>query len=233
MRIKVWNSFASNNSGSYTLVGKFDDAQRARSVSDELRRICDAHEKWVNETIGAPQPAASSPLGKFVLENDLAAPVSEGSTGDDWPEHGNPPRIEVLGSQVVLHVDYTVTMPRCFGEFMYREGGRVASELDHAHHPLITRFMIWVPWDSPRREAWKSEIRPACVQRLRAIPHHELWLGRDWSTLVAAAVFDEVMDGLQAVKQVIDELDLECRFTISEADRAKGELLAGFGPPEL
>ena len=229
MRIKLWNSFASNNSGSYTLVGEFDEDARARAVGDELRRVCDAHEKWLDEPDGRTRPASTSPLGQFVLDNELAAAVSEGSTMDDWPEHGSPPRVEVVGSRVVLHVDYTVTMPRCFGEFVYREGGRVAVELNHAHHPLIVRFMIWVAWDSPRQSEWKETIRPACVERLRAIPTKELWFGLEWSTLVVAAVFEDVMDGLLQVRRVVDDMDLGCRFSISEANRADGELLAGFG----
>ena len=71
MRIRIWNAYASNNSGSYTIVGSFKDAQRASEVAGELAAVIAAHDRWVHrwaheptmpdvQTTAAEKPPASA-----------------------------------------------------------------------------------------------------------------------------------------------------------------------------
>ena len=49
MRIRVFRSFASNNSGSYTLVGGFRSAEDADEASAFLSALCERETKWRQE----------------------------------------------------------------------------------------------------------------------------------------------------------------------------------------
>jgi hypothetical protein len=51
MRIRVFRAFASNNSGSYTLVGHFETIDGAREAEEALARLCADHSAWL-ETPG-------------------------------------------------------------------------------------------------------------------------------------------------------------------------------------
>ena len=56
------------------------------------------------------------------------------------------PDVLAQGHQVLVHVGYTASMPPTLGEFFYKCGGRVTVEIDHAHGPIVARFVAWWPW---------------------------------------------------------------------------------------
>lgn len=124
MEMRVWNAYASNNSGSYTIVGSLPSHEVAASVAAELRELIEAQTTWLEET----SKTRLEPLAEFCRVHGLRARPDAG-TWDDWP------RVAQLGNQVVVHHEYTVTLPRLFGELFYKRGGRVQHEEDHAHHP--------------------------------------------------------------------------------------------------
>jgi len=139
MKIRVWSAFASNNSGSYTIVGVFRDAAVAAEVAREIAAVCEAHTAWHADH--AYDDATTSPLHAFIVERGLRWEDGRGG-GDEWPEHGDPPTCAVIGHRVVVHAPYTVTVPPTFGELFYARGGRVEIELDHAHEPLVAEVGI-------------------------------------------------------------------------------------------
>ena len=152
MRVKIWNSFSSNNSGSYTLVGSFRDVEVARETAAALQAVVDQQSAWFDADEAPP-----SPLQLWVRKEGLTAPETVGLE-QDWPEYDDqPPAVVCVGQQVLLHVGYTVTMPAALGEFIYRRGGRVQTEVEHAHHPLVLQLIYWMHWREKRAapESWE------------------------------------------------------------------------------
>jgi len=226
MKVSIWNSFASNNSGSYTIVGRFGSPEQARAVAERLDALCASHHAWFDDD--ARTGTEGSPLAAFIRDAGLSTPTTAG-TGDDWPMYSNgPPRAVALDRQVVLHADYTVTMPSCFGEFFYREGGRVDIELDHAHHPLIARFETWLPRFQERKAEWEVTKR-AFREDLRKLQASDIHVAEgDWGTLMVVAVFEDLVNGVAAVRAAIEAHGLQCRVTLVEAPRNNGDLLAPY-----
>lgn len=74
MRIQVWQAFASNNSGSYTIAGRFEDAAIAHTVAAELGELIVAHSAWLRDHPW--EDTDGSPLQAFVLARRL--PVAAG-----------------------------------------------------------------------------------------------------------------------------------------------------------
>lgn len=150
---RLWTAFASNNSGSYTLVARFAAPETATAVASELGGLFAEMDAWQRaQTTAVTEP---SPIHRFALAQGLA---DEGpSMGEDmsWPEPGDVDGVVAIGSQLVVHVAYTVTMPRALGELVYRRGGRVEIEIDHAHHDVVALVSFWIPrgWEASRREA--------------------------------------------------------------------------------
>jgi hypothetical protein len=58
MQIHIWNAFASNNSGSYTIVGAFPTEAAAAQVAAELLPIMAAQTQWFEDRAPAPSPLA-------------------------------------------------------------------------------------------------------------------------------------------------------------------------------
>jgi hypothetical protein len=162
MKIRIWNAFASNNSGSYTIVGRFNSDEVAAKVAAELLDVVKAHSGWVAAG-GDQQP---SPLAAFVEKNRLSSYEGMGA-GDDWPTYSQKdhPDVWTVGSQLFLFSDYQVSMPRVFGELIYARGGRVEYEVDHAHHPMATLFEIYWPWEGKTKE----KVDDSVGQVLRAL----------------------------------------------------------------
>ena len=154
--MKIWNAFASNNSGSYTIVGAFESAELASEVADELHAMAVAHSKYLDpQTSSPPGP---SPLEVLAAKYNVAATLDE----DEWPQHSaaEHPSAFAIGRQVFVHSDYTITMPASIGAIMYARGGRVSTELNHAHHPIAATFTVWFPWQTK-----KTLDVPALLQR--------------------------------------------------------------------
>jgi hypothetical protein len=137
--IRIWNAFASNNSGSYVIVGSFASEQVAAEVAAELLELARAQSAWMEK---GERP---SPLD--ALADKLGAPHEE--PYETWPEHSNTehPDVLALGRQVLVHSDYTITMPKLLGHAMYARGGRVQTEINHAHHAIIATFECWFTWE--------------------------------------------------------------------------------------
>ena len=125
MRIRLWNAFASNNSGSYTIVGNFSDEATAVAVAEELAELCRAETEWLE----ADAPEDAEPITEFARRHGLTEYSVVNSL--EWPEHNvdRSPRVVAVGRQLVLHHSYTVTLPRIFGEHIYKRGGRVELEI--------------------------------------------------------------------------------------------------------
>lgn len=150
--MKIWNAFASNNSGSYTIVGSFQSVELAAEVAAELQQMATAHSAYLDKPTQGP-----SPLEEMAAKYGVAATFDE----EEWPQYSDDPSVFSIGHQVLVHVDYTSTMPRALGALIYAKGGRVTTELNHAHHPIAAVFTMWFHYEI-RREL---DI-PALLQQL-------------------------------------------------------------------
>jgi hypothetical protein len=230
MRLRAWNAFASNNSGSYTIVGRFADEGTASAVAQELAALVAEHAKWF-EAHGYERWEAKdrSPLEQFAEANGLNTSRGAGRD-DDWPQYGAPPEVLADGTQVVLHVDYTVTMPPLFGELMYRRGGRVDVELDHTHDPLVWVHEVWWPWQG-RDEAVVKAGRVRLLDTLLGeggplrtqVTIHK---PASWSDgggvfghadLSLAAVWNEPMVAIAQVRAMVASVGASARLRVMES----------------
>jgi hypothetical protein len=209
MRIRVWNAYASNNSGSYTIVGRFGSDEAASKVAAELLALVKAQSAW-----GAAQADQPTPLATFAQQNGLSSYEGMGA-GEDWPEYSQQehPDVWTVGSQVFLYSDYQVSMPRLFGELVYARGGRVEYEVDHAHHPMAAYFEIYWPHEGKTNEtvaAGVQNILQALHEDARFLdnqwegaPYHAWRAGIDWMepNLRIGAVFANLITGFTAVDE--------------------------------
>lgn len=234
MRLRAWNAFASNNSGSYTIVGRFPDEGTARAVAEELAALVAEHAKWF-ETVGYGRWEAPerSPLEQFAEAQGLGVGQGIGRS-DDWPDHGSPPEVLADGTQVVLHVDYTITMPPLFGALMYRRGGRVDVELDHSHAPLVWVHEVWWPWQG-RDEAVVKTGRVKLLDALFAeggvvqtqglISMPGSWTdhggGFGHGDLSLAMVWREPMVAIPQVRALVQALGASTRLRVMESTSSR------------
>lgn len=217
MKIRVWNAFASNNSGSYTIVGSFPTAALATEVADELASLMKAHTEWLElESSGALKGADDSPLSKFIRQNNLRS--SELDYPDQWPHYSddNAPKVVAVDAKVIIHHEYTVTLPREFGEYFYARGGRVEHELNHAHNPIVAICEVWMLWSDREGKNMPEEIRKVVEELCDAggeflsaasmrSPFSPAWRDGDGLNdpdLVVGAVFDDLVAGFAAVNRV-------------------------------
>lgn len=229
MKIKIWQAFASNNSGSYTIVGSFDTPELATEVAAALRTMAGQHTAWLENARGTEFTEGVSPLGAFAQEHGLSW-VSGRGTWDEWPEHddSNIPAVIALGHQVLVHVGYTVSMPPTIGEFFYRRGGRVTTELDHAHAPIVSTFVAWWPWEK-RDQATVNRAVECVIEeltrteglfaRLASDDPSPGWRSADTSfegDLLIVCVFDDLCAGCRDVGQLIERHG--GRYTIAIAE---------------
>lgn len=231
MRIRLWNSFASNNSGSYTIVGRFREAARAQAIAELLRPVLAEHSAWLEQEAAA----AEAPLHRFMREQGLHSDDDQDEQvglSDDWPQYGPPPEVVAIGEQVLVHCDYTVTMPRFLGELFYAQGGRVEVEVDHGHHATVVIFELYVPWDGPRAEA-PAELARA-LERLLAGPIAEFadsrvppaWASSGFGPMLQlGVVFQDLVEGVRAVQESLAAAPVRTRMRVFEALRESGDPL--------
>jgi len=240
MKIQIWNAFASNNSGSYVIVGQFPTAALAAEVAAELDQVARAHTVWKASDIAGPSPLAAYAARHGIVHGD--------DEYDDWPQYSRTevPAVWAIGHQVFVHSDYTVTMPPALGHAMYARGGRVVTEVDHAHHPLVAVFEVYVPWklrdtiDIPARvQAMVDTLAaPAGVLATHrrgglwpawrgVLPHRTAGFGEP--DLVIGAAFDDLCAAFTAVAAVVADAACELRLRIFEAP-AEGDPLAHLRP---
>ncbi|APR77617.1 Hypothetical protein A7982_02964 [Minicystis rosea] len=240
MRIRLWTAFASNNSGSYTIVGSFKSAETARAVAEELDAIVSEHDAFM-ETPEEERVGLEPPFHRFVRAHGLTLESDRLALDDDWPASwSSPPEVTLAGTQVLVHAPYTVTMPRTFGELFYRRGGRVDVELDHAHEPVIAHFSFWVAGGSQRREAADESL--AALQRTLATevlppllvdptnvarpPIEPAWAHDAWGALDLGVVFQDLAYGVAEVTRVARDHGVALRLRVSEALHGGADPLA-------
>lgn len=216
MKVRVWNAFASNNSGSYTIVGSFPTGELAAEVAGELSTLMKAHTEWLESDASDVQKSESdSPLAKFIQQHNLH--TIESDYPNQWPQYSddNTPQVFAVDAKVVIHHEYTVTLPREFGEYFYARGGRVEQELDHAHNPIVAMCEVWMLWsdregkDMPEKiqsvveelcEA-DGEFLKALGQRCRFFPAWRSGDGLNDADLLVGAVFEDLVSGFAAVNR--------------------------------
>lgn len=244
MKVQVWNAFASNNSGSYTLVGYFPDEALAADVAGELARVAAEHDAWMLERRergwdGAPP----SPLELFMQRHALT-PASVSGPESDWPEYGGntTPAVWAQGHQVFVHHGSTLGLPPVFGEFFYKRGGRVETELEHSHHPLVGVFQLRIPYhqradkDAPALalrllDALYAEDGPLVqLTRPEPVPAWRVSERRSPYDLTVGALFTDLVKGFAAVHRIAREHGFEVYVKVFEAWDTEGDALAFLRP---
>lgn len=211
MRIRIFQAFASNNSGSYTIVGSFDTVEAASELAELLRVVSSAHDAWFKKH--SYDEATESPLDRFAREHGLSE--TKPGRGDEWPQYGSAPEVTAIGSEVLIHVPYTVTMPRLFGELFYKHGGRVAVELNHTHEDLAVEIGFFISWKDGDEATRKSRMDALGVELETALQRWVVRAADDDRPAIApvfchghmggaelTAVFNNVVAGVEAVRQV-------------------------------
>jgi hypothetical protein len=238
MRIRVWNAYASNNSGSYTIVGRLPSAEVAQRTAEELRALMDAQTIWRDAWDGETS-VDESPLAHFCRTHALS--WSEGRGGwDDWPEHSpdNRPRVEVSGTQIIVHHEYTVGLPPTFGELFYKQGGRVEHEERHAHHAIVVTAMFYWGWSEQKRALQEAEL-PRLFAALTApdgllAQQNRLDCPAAWRTaqrgfgeapLTVGVVFDDLMAGVAATRALAETYGAQLELRLVEAASAADPLV--------
>jgi hypothetical protein len=240
MRIRVWNAYASNNSGSYTIVGRFGTPAEATSVAAELLALVKAQSAWAAQTKDQHGP---SPLEDFARQNGFS--TTDGMA-DEWPQYSQQPHPDVwtVERQLFLYSDYQVSMPRTFGELIYARGGRVEYEVNHAHHPMAALFEIYWPWKGRTEEkvaAGVQQILRALNDDLRFSDNqaedalfHAWRASTDWMmpNLRIGAVFANIVDGFAAVDAAVRAAGASMNVRLHEAFNAGGDEFPILRPSE-
>jgi hypothetical protein len=243
MRIRVWNAYAANNSGSYTIVGALPSAEVARAVADELKAMIEAHTAW-HGSVGNESDGDGSPLAAFCRKHGLTWSPGYGGF-DNWPEHSddNRPQVAIFGNQIVVHHHYTVSLPPTFGEFFYKRGGRVESEENHAHHPIVAIASFW--WGRSKEQRAQAEVEiPRLLAKLTAgdgllatLPAGS-WPAA-WRTggadvdqppLTVGVVFEDLIAGASALQAAGEAHGARMHIRLSEAPDAAHDPLAYLRP---
>jgi len=232
MRIFLFQAFASNNSGSYTIVGTFEDAATAESVAGILSKVTADHDAWHKKHEW--EEDGVSPLDTFVKEFGLRDPKP--GRGDEWPSYHDSPTVLVSGDQVLVHTPYTVTMPRMYGEFFYAKGGRVQVELNHAHDDLVVEFTFWVHYNDPAKaeklDAFQARLEPELGELTKRReydkrpPIEPAWYQGAWSLRHLGVVFEDLVDGVAHVGRLAKEMGVNTRLNIRESPNEVADPLA-------
>ncbi|MDI3281861.1 hypothetical protein [Polyangium sp. 15x6] len=226
MRIYLFQAFASNNSGSYTLVGTFKDEATAEEVARLLAEVSAAHSAWLERTCGVDD--GPSPLDELVQREGLRG--DKPGRYDDWPDYDDPPQVVAAGLQVLFHSSFTLTIPAVIGELFYARGGRVQMELDHAHEEIAIEFAYWIVHEQykdkeVRREkldafeARLAEELPSWTRRREGDsrpPIEPAWHHGEWGSRHVAVVFRDLIEGVQAVRTIAREMEVELQFKVWE-----------------
>lgn len=238
MRVRVWNAYASNNSGSYTIVGSLPSEEVAREVAAEFAAMIEAHTAWL--AAERTEDASKSPLAAFCDAHGLTWSDRD-IMGDGWPEYSddNRPRVAAIGSQVVVHHEYTLSLPAVFGEYFYKRGGRVQNEEDHAHHPIVTIATLWW-WTKEQRAQGGAEL-PRLMEAFAApdglLAQHQ---ATTWPTawrveshgpmLTAGIVFANLIDGVSALNEIARRHGAQIHVRLHEAPSETHDPLAHMRP---
>lgn len=233
MQIRIWNAYASNNSGSYTLVGSFPSEDEAAKVAAELAPVFHAQTRWLQGDAAAPSPLS-------LLARNAGIEWEMDSASDEWPQYGgtDTPAVLALGHQVLIHHDYTVTLPGVLGHYFYQRGGAVDLRLDHTHDVLVALFEVWWPWDEEAQEqkpmhcaaiadALADPEGAFCRQLSEEVkPAWRIDLEGGEHPLIVGAVFADLVAGCEAVRQILTPHGCGFRLKIFERLPGQGDPLA-------
>ncbi len=141
----VWRAFASNNSGSFTVVARFCDEEAARRAAKELSEVARAHdaylgslspEAWRDEAEGWVGVRPSPPLRAFGEAHGVD--WSDKDAGMNWEEigEGGPAlSARTIGNAVVVYHPYALTLPvKQIREFLANAG---ATEFEDTYNGVI------------------------------------------------------------------------------------------------
>jgi hypothetical protein len=240
MRIRIWNAFASNNSGSYTIVGRFDSHESAAKVASEMLALVKAQSAWVENHSSQP-----SPLTVFAKKNGLNSHLGPGADAD-WPEYSQQehPDVWTVGSQVFLYSDYQLAMTRLFGELIYARGGRVEYEAEHAHHPMAALFEIYWPWKGKTKEKIDEGARQVLTtlhdnasfydNQREGAPYHAWRVATNWHEpdLRIGAVFHDLISGFAAVDEAVRSVGAQVNVRLFESFSEEGNEFPFLRPSE-
>jgi ribosomal protein L7/L12 len=234
MRIRIFQAFASNNSGSYTLVGQFCSVADAEEAARILEDVCARESAWHESRAESP-----SPLEEFASTHALR-PFKEDDPDNGWPDLDSGPRVVMAGTQVLVHVNFTVTMPRVLGEFLFSKGGRISLELIHSHDPLAAELEFWIPdargdeEAQVRLQALRAKIE-AILPPLTANPGEDrkpispAWYDDEkWSLMTLAVVFDDLAAGVLAVRSLAEDAGVSVYLTVFEVHERDHDPFAPF-----
>jgi len=208
--VRSYTAFASNNSGSYTLVGSFETSERASEIAAMLNQLAEDMEDPERTT---------NPVQKLLRAAGLDAP-HDVAEHDDWPDlvYAPSPEAVAVDRQVWWYCGYTISMPSELGHWFYAMGGKVDSELDHTHHPQLAHLALWP--DLPWKERREVELQPLI---------DELWRGPLAAEGIRARVRTTGSSGIEvlwlapepdqmgAFMRIATRLGLRARLTITEA----------------
>jgi hypothetical protein len=240
MRVRIWNAFASNNSGSYVIVGRFPTAELASQVAEELLAVSRAQSEW-----RASERTMPSPLATYAASQGIPDVAVH---DDEWPDYSgmSHPAVWAMNHQVFLHSDYTVTISRVIGHLMYARGGRVETKLDHAHHAIASTFEVYFPWqtrndiDVPARvqdivdALWSSNGAAVSLARK---DHSPAWRGVlpgaaqgfGEPDLVIGVAFQDLQAGFSQVALACASVGAQVHVRISESP-SRGDPFAHLRP---
>jgi ribosomal protein L7/L12 len=197
-------------------------------TASELREMIGAHTEWRNAWDGKTS-LAESPLARFCKTQGL--PWSERDGGwDDWPEHSddNRPRVVVSGTQIIVHHEYTVSLPPTFGALFYQRGGRVEHEERHAHHSIVVTAHVYWGWTKEGRALEDAEL-PKLLDELtrpggllaqsnqEEIPSAWRAGERNGLPLTLGIVFDDLVAGIAALRTRVEAHSGKLELRLAEA----------------
>jgi hypothetical protein len=204
MRIRVFRAFASNNSGSYTLVGGFRAAEDAEEAAAFLSDLCERETRWREGEVQTPP----SPLDEAATALGLEPP---GAEWDEWPDpsYAAPPSVVRIDCQVLVHVRYTASMPRVLGAMMYAKKGRVELELNHSHERLAAELQFWAAGDETAKlEAVRSAVDAVLPELTAPGPRDRsgaiapAWHLGEWRNMNLSVVFRDLAAGVLVVRAI-------------------------------
>jgi len=215
--VRSYTAFASNNSGSYTLVGSFQTSERAEEVAAVLNQLATDMED--------PE-RTSNPVQELLRQAGLDAP-DDVAGYEDWPDLSYAARPEAVAvhQQVWWYCDYTISMPSELGHWMYTMGGKVDTELDHTHHPQLAHLSLWP--DLPYNERKGMPLQPVIDQLWLGPLAHEGIQARirttRWSGIEVLWLAPEPAQ-MRELLRMATALGLAARLTMTEALKSEPDL---------
>ncbi len=183
----------------------------------------------------------SSPLAVFCRAQGLTWSPSHGE-GDDWPEHSddNRPRVSAIGNQVIVHHQYTVSLPPVFGAYFYKRGGRVQNEENHAHYPIVTTATVGWGWKKEQRAQGEIQLplllaaltgSDGFLMHATSTTWPAAWsIGDHGPTLTVGIVFEDLIDGVSALSEIVRRHGGYIQVRLNEAPGEEHDPLAHMRP---